>query len=375
ANAIHLSCWRSSPRARRSRTTREAAAARPSTNISSTPATWRLYPILKLAGAEAGALSLRFTSNVPHNAHPVTAIVTTTRNSATPDSQATGRHRREGRWPSGNNRIRNVKSTRMPGLHVNVPSHDMKPPNGNIPGRSTKALVAHSVLRAARPNDRPIPQNSHPIGLLGRWAAISAPSTEKDVTTTIPNSPKPASELWSALAIQTAAPSIAMEATALLHAATEAVRCCIYTPPAWVRRHLARSRHPGEGALTSEMEGSTRPRRADCLRRGARRRLEPKTPSQGAGAPRPGAIHPGVWCGQPCLHPVRHGESEVRGDAGLKERTRKQLVRAGWVITIALALTNVVLIVLARRELATSGGDIIFASVGTVAAVLYASTG
>jgi hypothetical protein len=50
----------------------------------------------------------------------------------------------------------------------------------------------------------------------------------------------------------------------------------------------------------------------------------------------------------------------------LTERTRKQLVRAGWVITIALALTNVVLIVLARRELATSGGDIIFASVGTV---------
>src|SRR5436309_4105656 len=269
ANAIHLSCWRSSPRARRSRTTREAAAARPSTNISSTPATWRLYPILKLVGAEAGALSLRFTSNGPRTAHPVTAMGTTTRKSATPDSQATGRHRREGRWPSGNNRIRNVKSTRMPGLHVNVPSHDMKPPNGNIPGRSTKALVAHSVLRAARPNDRPIPQNSHPIGLLGRWAAMSAPSTEKDVTTTIPNSPKPASELWSALAIQTAAPSIAMEATALLHAATEAVRCCIYTPPAWVRRHLARSRHPGEGALTSEMEGFTRPRRADRLRRSA----------------------------------------------------------------------------------------------------------
>src|SRR5439155_16618149 len=54
-------------------------------------------------------------------------------------------------------------------------------------------------------------------------------------------------------------------ATALLHAATEAVRCCIYTPPAWVRRHLARSRHPGEGALTSEIGGSARPRRADCL--------------------------------------------------------------------------------------------------------------
>jgi hypothetical protein len=90
---------------------------------------------------------------------------------------------------------------------------------------------------------------------------MSAPSTEKEVTTTIPNSPKPPSELWSALAIQTAAPSIAMEATAVLHAAIEAVRCCIHTSPAWVCRHLARSRHPGEGALTSEME-FTRPRRA-----------------------------------------------------------------------------------------------------------------
>ncbi len=46
---------------------------------------------------------------------------------------------------------------------------------------------------------------------------------------------------------------------------------------------------------------------------------------------------------------------------------------AAWVIKIALALANGVLIVLARRKLATSGGDIIFASVGTVAAVLFAA--
>jgi two-component system NarL family sensor kinase len=52
-----------------------------------------------------------------------------------------------------------------------------------------------------------------------------------------------------------------------------------------------------------------------------------------------------------------------------------RLVRAAWAVTIALALTNAALIVIARRELATSGGDIIFASVGTVAAILYASTG
>src|SRR2546428_56026 len=74
ANAIHLSCWRSSPRARRSRTTREAAAARPSTNISSTPATWRLYPILKLVGAEAGALSPRFTGNGARTGPPVGSV-------------------------------------------------------------------------------------------------------------------------------------------------------------------------------------------------------------------------------------------------------------------------------------------------------------
>jgi hypothetical protein len=70
-----------------------------------------------------------------------------------------------------------------------------------------------------------------------------------------------------------------------------------------------------------------------------------------------------------------HGESEFRGDAGVSDRTLRRLVGAAWVITIALALANGVLIVFARRGLATSGGDIIFASVGTVAAVLFASTG
>jgi signal transduction histidine kinase len=59
----------------------------------------------------------------------------------------------------------------------------------------------------------------------------------------------------------------------------------------------------------------------------------------------------------------------------LTDDTRMRLVRAAWAVTIALALTNAALIVIARRELATSGGDIIFASVGTVAAILYASTG
>src|SRR5205823_13068588 len=117
---------------------------------------------------------------------------------------------------------------------------------------SAKALAAHPGRRGGGPAGRPIPQSGDTIGLMAGWAAMSAPSTEKDVATTIPNSPKPASELCSALAIQTAAPSIAMEANAVLHAATEAVRCCIHTSPAWVCRHLARSRHPGEGAPRSE---------------------------------------------------------------------------------------------------------------------------
>jgi hypothetical protein len=50
------------------------------------------------------------------------------------DSQATGRHRRDGSRPSGNSSNANVMSNPSPSAQAQLPNQLISPPPGNAPG-------------------------------------------------------------------------------------------------------------------------------------------------------------------------------------------------------------------------------------------------
>ena len=75
---------------------------------------------MNAAEEAAGALSPMFTSTGPRIGQPAIATGTTVSAIAAQASQATGRHRREGSAPVGNNSSKKVKVKTMPGGHAQV---------------------------------------------------------------------------------------------------------------------------------------------------------------------------------------------------------------------------------------------------------------
>ena len=103
-----------------------------------------------------------------------------------PAAQATGRQRREGRFPVGNSSTTNT--------------HSPKPSSQIQPSQSARVRVrgkrASNTAWPAAAYARPIADRSHPMGFPGRFHASSAPTVAKAATNTIPAAPSNPLPLW-----------------------------------------------------------------------------------------------------------------------------------------------------------------------------------
>ena len=97
------------------------------------------------------------------------------------------RQRREGRWPSGNNRIRKTPISRIGGSHRDEFTATTTPPPGSEPGCSTRAQAAYASPSDPRTQLAPIAVRIQPILFRGCFWTIKAPTSGKSVTIT----PKP----------------------------------------------------------------------------------------------------------------------------------------------------------------------------------------
>jgi hypothetical protein len=131
ANANHFSCWRSTPRERRNRTSSATTEASPHTSMSGRPARLssetRLGACSSPSWAESSRARPRCGQDQAAPGPQVMAIDAA-------DSQATGRHRRDGSRPSGNSSSAKVMSSPSPGAQAQLPSQLISPPPGNEPG-------------------------------------------------------------------------------------------------------------------------------------------------------------------------------------------------------------------------------------------------
>ena len=100
---------------------------------------------------------------------------TVTRANAAAAAHATGRHRRDGRWPSGNRRNRNVTMGMMPIAHAQLDAHATHTPPGRAPGLVTRAYLLYSSDTNPVPMANVVQSSSHPMALSGRREAISEP--------------------------------------------------------------------------------------------------------------------------------------------------------------------------------------------------------
>jgi hypothetical protein len=176
ANRNHLSCWRSTPRARRNRTASAATLASPSSAVSSKVVS------RSLAGHPPRGASASWSTRAdPRKGHSRAASSPGYSRVTRADSQATGRQRRDGRWPSGKSSSTKVSSSAPPGAQVHWPSQMASGPPGTVPGAVHSAYLPYMVPKVTRPPPKsPTAQKIHPSGLPGRWVAIRAPTIGND---------------------------------------------------------------------------------------------------------------------------------------------------------------------------------------------------
>ena len=104
-------------------------------------------------------------------------MATVTTDSVSADTHATGRHRREGRCPSGNNSSRKVPIRPMPGTHAELVSTASTSDPGTDPGAVTAPYRTTSSEGSSQTN--PIAIRIQPIGLRGRRTAMTTPTAVK----------------------------------------------------------------------------------------------------------------------------------------------------------------------------------------------------
>ena len=91
-----------------------------------------------------------------------------------PAAQATGRQRREGRCPVGNNSTTNT--------HRPMPSSQSQP--NQLARGSVRGKYDSNIPKVATAYARPVADSSHPIGFRGHFHASSAPTVAKAVMNT-----------------------------------------------------------------------------------------------------------------------------------------------------------------------------------------------
>ena len=142
-NASHLICWRTSPEALRNRTM-IAAPARNAPIRMPIPATWVMASMGPArASIPSGFVTVTFvrSENAPVKRPGVTANAATVTVVAAIVNHRTGRHRRDGNFPSGNNRKSGMKIARTATISQRS-NQAASRPNGSEPGWVTSACVA-----------------------------------------------------------------------------------------------------------------------------------------------------------------------------------------------------------------------------------------
>src|SRR5918999_3285335 len=125
ANANHLSCWRSSPFARRKRTTTEADATKKAMGKKMYPASNHSAPRIPKGFCTRGKLA-KGPGTKADEAIP--SVI------ATNEKANAGRHRGEGSRPSGNNRGRMVPRGPTKVKNPQLSNHPATRPPGREPG-------------------------------------------------------------------------------------------------------------------------------------------------------------------------------------------------------------------------------------------------
>lgn len=171
----HLSCWRSSPWARRKRKIMETGEATSRANMSKNIAVKRSGPIsLKAAIPNGFSTDEKFEIGPGMNAlnNKRISIVAAA-------SHTTGRHRCDNTLPLGKSRKRKIKGTIRAGPVTMELTQAASSPPGSDPGDLIRAMLAYSSEKLPTPKARPCAQKSQPIGLPGWRDAISAPTVGK----------------------------------------------------------------------------------------------------------------------------------------------------------------------------------------------------
>src|SRR5215210_8095440 len=92
-------------------------------------------------------------------------------------NRANHRRRPLGSLPLGNSKCKNTTRPRPP-THIQELSQANASPPGSDRDGASKAYSTYSALKWTNPKQRPIAQNSHPMGLSGRRLATIAPTVE-----------------------------------------------------------------------------------------------------------------------------------------------------------------------------------------------------
>jgi hypothetical protein len=201
-SAGHLSCWRSTPLARRSRRNGASTTAGSTTAANANSG----MAIGNHGSASPTGFSTPIPFRLPSSASMVKRISPPQN---PPSSQAIGRQRGDGSRPVGNSSTRKLKAAKFTG-QIQCATQVAHTPPGSDPGAVTIARTAYSTLRTVTAETRPTATNSQPTGWLGRRAATTAPTVPNPNTK---NTPGTSSECtpWLAAcrAVAVAASSIA----------------------------------------------------------------------------------------------------------------------------------------------------------------------
>ena len=103
-------------------------------------------------------------------------VVTTIKTSEAAANQATGLHRDDRRWPSGNHRNKKGSNAMGIGETVFATQPKIRPP-GSVPGSAIRACNANARENPPSPRANPPASSSQPIAFSRRRAAITMPST------------------------------------------------------------------------------------------------------------------------------------------------------------------------------------------------------
>jgi hypothetical protein len=167
-SAGHLSCWRSTPLARRSRRNGASTTAGSTTAANANSG----MAIGNHGSASPTGFSTPIPFRLPSSASMVKRISPPQN---PPSSQAIGRQRGDGSRPVGNSSTRKLKAAKFTG-QIQCATQVAHTPPGSDPGAVTIARTAYSTLRTVTAETRPTATNSQPTGWLGRRVATTAPT-------------------------------------------------------------------------------------------------------------------------------------------------------------------------------------------------------